>query len=180
MKESDDLATLSCKHTFHKECIKDWLKRQTTCPVCRNPISQQDQDVINAVKKIEKGKQPARAGESSRMGEQRGQRQAAVEDIEARDQYGRTALQRAAIAGDFDLVKTLIARGANVNTRDNHQNTPLHDAAWYGHNFVIIALANAGADVNARNRHGLTPLGKAHANNKTREERILRDIYHAR
>ena len=30
--------TLTCKHTFHCGCIKTWLKRKSTCPVCRKGI----------------------------------------------------------------------------------------------------------------------------------------------
>ena len=30
--------TLACKHTFHCGCIKTWLKRKSTCPVCRKRI----------------------------------------------------------------------------------------------------------------------------------------------
>ncbi|CAL4077439.1 unnamed protein product [Meganyctiphanes norvegica] len=28
-------ASLSCKHVFHERCIKNWLKRESTCPNCR-------------------------------------------------------------------------------------------------------------------------------------------------
>lgn len=26
-----------CGHVFHVTCIDQWLRRQTTCPICRNP-----------------------------------------------------------------------------------------------------------------------------------------------
>ena len=26
---------LSCNHIFHKECLKEWFKIKTTCPICR-------------------------------------------------------------------------------------------------------------------------------------------------
>lgn len=44
-KEQDqgELVQLSCKHTFHIECCRNWIKSQTdsgrsTCPMCRAPI----------------------------------------------------------------------------------------------------------------------------------------------
>ncbi|XP_062289742.1 E3 ubiquitin-protein ligase TTC3-like isoform X1 [Scomber scombrus] len=32
----DDMCVLECRHSFHKECIKSWLKEQSTCPTCRD------------------------------------------------------------------------------------------------------------------------------------------------
>ncbi|XP_061104846.1 E3 ubiquitin-protein ligase TTC3 isoform X2 [Conger conger] len=32
----DDLCVLECRHSFHRECIKSWLKEQSTCPTCRD------------------------------------------------------------------------------------------------------------------------------------------------
>ncbi|CAN9501167.1 unnamed protein product [Ophioblennius macclurei] len=32
----DDIRVLECRHSFHRECIKSWLKEQSTCPTCRN------------------------------------------------------------------------------------------------------------------------------------------------
>uniref|UniRef100_A0A1A8RPJ3 RING-type E3 ubiquitin transferase n=1 Tax=Nothobranchius rachovii TaxID=451742 RepID=A0A1A8RPJ3_9TELE len=32
----DNTCVLECRHSFHKECIRSWLKEQNTCPTCRN------------------------------------------------------------------------------------------------------------------------------------------------
>uniref|UniRef100_A0A3B4YY58 RING-type E3 ubiquitin transferase n=1 Tax=Stegastes partitus TaxID=144197 RepID=A0A3B4YY58_9TELE len=32
----EETCVLECRHSFHKECIKSWLKGQSTCPTCRN------------------------------------------------------------------------------------------------------------------------------------------------
>ncbi|KAJ3666306.1 hypothetical protein Zmor_001756 [Zophobas morio] len=29
---------LSCKHSFHKDCIEEWFKESRTCPVCRRVV----------------------------------------------------------------------------------------------------------------------------------------------
>ncbi|KAM9332192.1 E3 ubiquitin-protein ligase TTC3 isoform 1-T1 [Pholidichthys leucotaenia] len=31
----EDTCVLECRHSFHKECIRSWLKEQSTCPTCR-------------------------------------------------------------------------------------------------------------------------------------------------
>lgn len=35
---SDVLLLLPCKHTGHEDCIVPWLKRNGTCPICREPV----------------------------------------------------------------------------------------------------------------------------------------------
>jgi len=29
---------LPCAHCFHEECVRQWLKKQHTCPTCRSPL----------------------------------------------------------------------------------------------------------------------------------------------
>ena len=31
----EDTVHLKCNHIFHKECLKEWFKIKTTCPICR-------------------------------------------------------------------------------------------------------------------------------------------------
>merc|ERR1719476_41337 len=35
----DEMLAPRCGHAFHKECLKSWLKRHPTCPVCRFDLS---------------------------------------------------------------------------------------------------------------------------------------------
>lgn len=32
---AEDVCVLECRHSFHRQCIKSWLKEQSTCPTCR-------------------------------------------------------------------------------------------------------------------------------------------------
>ena len=77
-----------------------------------------------------------------------------------------TALHGAALRGDVDEVRRLIAQGADLKATDKNGNTALHKAAdsWLRnerHADVIAELIERGADVNAQNKDGNTPLHKA-------------------
>ena len=34
----DSVRYLPCMHTYHMECIDDWLMRSFTCPSCMEPV----------------------------------------------------------------------------------------------------------------------------------------------
>lgn len=38
-EEGDTLSVLSCKHSYHSECINNWLKINKICPVCSAEVS---------------------------------------------------------------------------------------------------------------------------------------------
>jgi len=60
---------------------------------------------------------------------------------------------------DIEMVRTLIASGADVNAHPKEENTtPLFYAVYYGRPHVARILIEARADVNARTEDGLTPL----------------------
>jgi ankyrin repeat protein len=66
--------------------------------------------------------------------------------------------------GDVELVRQLIARGANAEARGDSDSTPLMIAAANGHVELAELLLAKGADTEARNAWSLTPLLKAASN----------------
>jgi ankyrin repeat protein len=67
------------------------------------------------------------------------------DDIEQRDQKGRTALFRAARIGKSDIVRLLLDHGANSNAEDKTGEAPLQTASRYGHQECVEMLIAAGA-----------------------------------
>lgn len=37
LEDGDRIGDLECVHTFHVECLKSWLSRRNTCPLCQAP-----------------------------------------------------------------------------------------------------------------------------------------------
>lgn len=37
-KKKDKIITLDCGHYYHDECITNWLKKDETCPLCRENL----------------------------------------------------------------------------------------------------------------------------------------------
>jgi len=70
---------------------------------------------------------------------------------------GDTLLHRAALAGNRQDVRDLVALGADPNAAGDMGNTPLHYAASSGHLLVVLTLLECGAASRAKNDFGQTP-----------------------
>ncbi len=67
------------------------------------------------------------------------------EDVNATDKHGKTALIRAAEEGRPEVVKALIAQGANVNAKTNKGVTATMIAFNRSEDEVVQLLKEAGA-----------------------------------
>jgi hypothetical protein len=71
---------------------------------------------------------------------------------------GQPAICLAASGGHVEVVRLLIAEGADINAKASLDETALHKAADHGHKEVVELLLAAGADINAKDKDGRTPL----------------------
>lgn len=81
--------------------------------------------------------------------------------VDSRGDFKTTALMRAAYHGYDDIMKTLIASGANVDMADRGGATALHLAARNGRVEAVKMLLKYGADINAADKEGYTPIMRA-------------------
>jgi ankyrin repeat protein len=98
-------------------------------------------------------------------------------DVNAQDQWGRTALGYACSTGRTtqEIVDTLLAAGADPNIADHEGVTPLYSAANVKSAEVVQALLRAGADPNHASPRGATALMVAAAWGATDKVRVLLD-----
>jgi ankyrin repeat protein len=96
--------------------------------------------------------------------------------VNVRDQWGHTALANAVssvFGQDLDLIKLLIAKGADVNAAGTRGETPLHGAASRGDLTVARLLIESGADLNPHASPEGTPLHNAIERNRPAVARFL-------
>lgn len=70
--------------------------------------------------------------------------------INAKKNYGRTALHVAAENGELRVVKLLVSKGIDINSRDEAHGTPLMSAVYGRDLNTVEYLIGKGADVNAK------------------------------
>lgn len=95
---------------------------------------------------------------------------------------GKTILMYAAASGRFELVKSLVARGAKIDARDDEGKTALMHAvlarpgtiATHSDELhrIVKFLVASGADVAAQDDEGMTSLDYARAGNPEAEARL--------
>ena len=77
--------------------------------------------------------------------------------LEATDENGNTPLILAAATGQDDLVKVLIAQGANPNAQNHEGETAALHAVAGGEADIVRLLRAAGADMHVPSSNGTTP-----------------------
>ncbi|XP_074943383.1 ankyrin repeat domain-containing protein 6 isoform X2 [Phalacrocorax aristotelis] len=85
----------------------------------------------------------------------------------------QTALHRAAVVGNTDVIAALIQEGCALDRQDKDGNTALHEACWHGFSQSAKVLVKAGANVLAKNKAGNTPLHLACQNSHSQSTRVL-------
>ncbi|MEQ2230146.1 hypothetical protein ILYODFUR_026250, partial [Ilyodon furcidens] len=64
----------------------------------------------------------------------------------------QTALHRAAVVGNTDIISALIQEGCALERQDKDGNTALHEVSWHGFSHCLKVLVKAGANVHAKNK----------------------------
>lgn len=82
----------------------------------------------------------------------------ANDKIDCENSLGATPLQEAAENGREEVVRLLLARGADVKHQDTLGQTPLDHAAKGGQTEVVRLLLDGGAEIDHVGRNGNTPL----------------------
>jgi ankyrin repeat protein len=103
---------------------------------------------------------------------------AAGADVNAvtRESMKITALHSAVTAKQFEMARTLIAHGANVNPRQAENGiSPLHEAAANGEIEFAKLLLEHGAELNTKTKDGKTPLAFAVSLNQKEMAEFLRE-----
>ena len=77
-----------------------------------------------------------------------------VDDINARNRHGMTALMKAAFFGHEPMVRALLEHGADPNLTRNDRFTALALAAFFGHGETVKTLIEFGAKTDAVTRAG--------------------------
>lgn len=141
------LLDLRCDHLFHEECLTEWLRVQSTCPLCRS---------------------------NTKETYLRGVFGAVLGQVSGADVETSSMLARAASRGDETQVRTLLADpGNDIDSRDARQKTPLMCAAERGHAKVMRLLLDHGADLYAKNDGGRMALAYAAFNGHEQAMELL-------
>ena len=47
LEEGEKIGDLSCGHSYHVDCLKEWLKRKNVCPLCNAQVADPHTILVN-------------------------------------------------------------------------------------------------------------------------------------
>ncbi|KAH0565065.1 hypothetical protein GP486_001547 [Trichoglossum hirsutum] len=96
--------------------------------------------------------------------------------IDARTNFGETALYLATLEGQGEVVRVLLEKGAKPNLRETKNDMlPILQVAWEGHRAITRLLLGHGSEPDSKEAFGLTPLALAAENGREKVVRLLLD-----
>ena len=95
--------------------------------------------------------------------------------VNEQNSNGVTALIYASQNGHEEVVKLLLANGADVNIQNNNEQTALMYASYYNNENVVKLLLANGADMNTKDSNGVTALVIASQNGHEKVVKLLLD-----
>ncbi|XP_077160530.1 ankyrin repeat domain-containing protein 6 isoform X6 [Paroedura picta] len=153
------LPTKPASPYWNPDAISDWSMSVHTART-----SEIDKEKVALVKEVKEEKDKKKQRRKARKDPRRLQREKEAD---------QTALHRATVVGNTDVIAALIHEGCALDRQDKDGNTALHEASWHGFSQSAKLLVKAGANVLARNKAGNTPLHLACQNSHSQSVRVL-------
>lgn len=96
-------------------------------------------------------------------------------DINFSDMQGFTAIHKAVLTGNLEILKFLLNKDSSSlnSTSTEQQLTPLHQAAFHGKKSAMKILLSNGAFVSPKSSNGTTPLHMAALKNQSKSIKYL-------
>ncbi|XP_059556956.1 ankyrin repeat domain-containing protein 6 isoform X8 [Myotis daubentonii] len=136
---------------WSSNAISDWSMSNHTAPT-----PEIVQDPVATVKGMKEEKNKKNQRRKARKNLRRSERE---------KEGDQTALHRAAVVGNTEVISALTQEGCALDRQDKDGNTALHEASWHGFSQSVKLLVKAGANVLAKNKAGQTPLETARYHN---------------
>ncbi|XP_020945657.1 ankyrin repeat domain-containing protein 6 isoform X3 [Sus scrofa] len=144
---------------WSSNAISDWSMSNHT-----DPTSEIVQDPMAMVKATKEEKNKKNQRRKARKNPRRSERE---------KEGDQTALHRATVVGNTEVIAALIQEGCALDRQDKDGNTALHEASWHGFSQSAKLLVKAGANVLAKNKAGNTALHLACQNSHAQSTRVL-------
>jgi hypothetical protein len=142
--------TTHCEHTFHEQCLQDWLLRSHTCPLCRgpvdpaNPANPLDPNIDADTNIMRQAFELCQAGSLYMLQVLLHEHPFHVNVIQTEGlQTGWTLLHVAAFNGNMGIVNMLITRGVYSNARTPTMLLASDIARNQGHAAVAVFIDRA-------------------------------------